>query len=401
MEEKKFEKLKLKALESLKRNENASDDELFEQIDIYHAELIAQNEELQRAQSELLKINDEFSILFEHAPIAYILIDKKFNILRSNTKAKEQLHLGYNDFSKNLFKYFAQGQIEQFLNYMREKEFSKQLEVQLTIGNDKRFFQLFVNEYDDNKLLISLIDIQKEKEQARLLVKQAILASKGEMLSMISHQWRQPLSIVGMVANSIRISIELDEISIDELKESSLVLEKTVQRMSETIDEFLTLGNNNSKIEKIIVENFVEEFNTLIKSRLTNNNIKLIVKQQIKCFYTNSRYLIQVVLNIINNSIDAYKSNLSTSKNVNITFLDIDNYTKIIIQDKAGGIDKKIIDKIFDPYFTTKSELNGTGLGLYMSKLIIEDELEGKITVQNEDGGLQTTIKLPKVNKNA
>jgi PAS domain S-box-containing protein len=240
------------------------------------------------------------------------------------------------------------------------------------------------------------------KEHELLLIQQSKLASMGEMIANIAHQWRQPLSIISTSATGIKIQKEmglLDDIS--EIKALETINENA-QYLSNTIDDFRDFFKK-SKIKTFVnLDNLLEKTLKLILTRLKNKEITIIKNSLDIEFETYEREMIQVFMNIINNSIDAFE-NKSYDKFIFFETEKFENKIVIKIKDNAGGIDENIIDRIFEPYFTTKESKQGTGIGLYMCNEIIVKHLNGKIIVSNESFeyknqkciGSQFTIELP------
>ncbi len=228
---------------------------------------------------------------------------------------------------------------------------------------------------------------QELQDKEELMIAQSRHAAMGEMISMIAHQWRQPISVVAMGANNILADIELDSVNNDSLKENLKDIISQTEYLSQTIDDFKNFFKPNKQKDLVTVKSIFNETFKVIGKMLENNNIT--IEQEYKSqneIYTYSKELLQVFINIIKNAKEALIEKREKDRIIRINeFMDKD---QIIIQisDNAGGINEDIINKIFDPYFTTKDEL-GTGLGLYMSKIIIEKHLNGQLQVSNKDDG--------------
>ncbi len=246
-------------------------------------------------------------------------------------------------------------------------------------------------------------DITKEKtqaaelhEQEEIMIAQSRHAAMGEMISMIAHQWRQPISVIAMDANNIQADIELDLLDNDELVEISKDIIKQTQELSQTIDDFREFFKPNRHPDEVHIKRVIDETLAIIGKSLKNNNISLAldidVSVKIKTF---SRELMQVLINIIKNAKEAFIDKDIDKQEIKIQLISYENSIKITVCDNAGGINKEIMDEIFNPYFTTKDEKNGTGLGLYMSKTIIEKHLKGTIIAFNKNSGVCFEIKLP------
>ncbi len=235
-------------------------------------------------------------------------------------------------------------------------------------------------------------EVEKNREKDRIMFQQARFASMGEMIGNIAHQWRQPLSELDILLFNLKKSffIQNDKHKFTIYYKSS---QKVIKRMSQTIDDFRNFFKQNKEKSQIDVQKLIKEAILIIKETFKSNNIKIIfnIKNSI-IINGHKNELLQVVLNILNNAKDALILNKTEDRKI---FIDIkkEKSVKIIICDNGGGIKKDIIDKIFDPYFTTKHSSQGTGIGLYMSKKIIEQN-GGAIDVYNNCDGACFEIKL-------
>ena len=238
--------------------------------------------------------------------------------------------------------------------------------------------------------------LKTNQEQQMMLARQSRLAQMGEMIAMIAHQWRQPLNNLSLV-NQLLISKykkgQLDEKAITQFKTNA---QKQIALMSSTIDDFRNFFKSDEKKVPFDIDDVIQNVIAMTEAIFKSHGIQLLYKSQngLRTYgYPNT--LAQALLNIINNAKDAL---LSTSKE-SMKYIKIvtkKQKGKIIIriEDNGGGIPQEIIDKIFDPYFSTKNEKNGTGLGLYMSKTIIEKQMAGRIDVINTPNGALFTIYL-------
>ncbi|MEA3369997.1 MAG: HAMP domain-containing sensor histidine kinase [Campylobacterota bacterium] len=229
-----------------------------------------------------------------------------------------------------------------------------------------------------------------------MLLAQSRHAAMGEMISMIAHQWRQPISVISMDANNILVDIELDMIDKEKFKESASDVLKQTQELSKTIDDFRGFFRPDKSIKRVSMKDVVDETLKIINSSLISSNIEVKVRHESnqEC-ETYSRELMQVIINLLNNAKDALVEKRSSQREVLISEELIDGRVVLNICDNGGGIDDEVIQRVFEPYFTTKSEKNGTGLGLYMSKTIVEKHLHGSISVSNAEQGACFKISLP------
>ncbi len=228
-------------------------------------------------------------------------------------------------------------------------------------------------------------EMLKKIEKEKLLVQQSKMAIMGEMIANIAHQWKQPLSVISMANSLIKMAQNKDShLKKEQVKNLINDIENSVIYLNNTIDDFRNFFKPDKEQRSFALNDLLEKTNKLISSQLKDNGIEIIknIQENVKVFgYENE--LLQVLINLIKNS----KDELCKLGRREKKYLMIDTYNKnektvIKIKDNAGGIDPNIIDRIFEPYFTTKNENQGTGIGLYMSKQIIVG-MKGKISVSN------------------
>ena len=258
--------------------------------------------------------------------------------------------------------------------------------------------------------VITFLDISEEnrlkletKKQEKQMLQQSRFAQMGEMISMIAHQWRQPLGAIAATSINMKFSLLLksfdlntkegqDELNISFMEELSEI-EDYVENLTATIDDFRNFYKPDKKLALVSFEEVVQKALRIIRSSMEMDNISIIeeYKDDIKLeMYDNE--VMQVILNILKNAHDNFKEKNITNPQIKIT----STSAVLDISDNGGGIPDEILDKIFDPYFSTKDEKNGTGLGLYMSKIIIEEHHNGKLRAKNQDGGTLFQISFKK-----
>ncbi len=235
-------------------------------------------------------------------------------------------------------------------------------------------------------------EIEKNEEKQKLLFWQSRMASLGQMLANIAHQWRQPLTELTLTLFNVKKALKKENTKeIDAYYKESLEI---INNMSKTIDDFSNFFNPNKDKEEFCLKSSIEEALAITKKMLEKNSIKIETHLEKIDIFGVSNELSQIIINLLQNSTDAFKDK-ETKKKISIkSFID-KSYAIIEFKDNAGGIEEKTLDKVFEPYFTTKHQSNGTGLGLFMSKMIIEKSLNGKITLDNYNDGINITIKLP------
>jgi PAS domain S-box-containing protein len=259
---------------------------------------------------------------------------------------------------------------------------------------------------DESNNIINFLAIKQEitkeiylKEEIRnkeeMMIAQSRHAAMGEMISMIAHQWRQPISVVAMACNNILIDIELELLDTEQLKENLESMLEQTKYLSQTIEDFRDFFKPNKEKEIINPSLIVDETLSIMSKSLENNNINVIFnKKENFRVHIYSRELLQVFLNIIKNAKESFQDKNIKNKIIEISIKKMNKMIRIEFYDNAGSIDDKIKDKIFDPYFSTKDEKTGTGLGLYMSKTIIEKHLNGELGFFNINDGVSFYVDL-------
>ena len=242
--------------------------------------------------------------------------------------------------------------------------------------------------------------IAKEVENNRIkdqqMLSQSRLAQMGEMISMIAHQWRQPLASISAISGTLSIDVIMDNYKKEFFQERLESISELSQHLSSTIDDFRGFFKEDKELINISISELFESSLHIIGPTLASKGI--IVEAKIKeeiSLYTYPNEIRQVILNLIKNSEEAIEENKVHKGKIRVHAYEKENRVYLSIEDNAGGIPKEIIDKVFDPYFTTKSKMDGTGLGLYMSKMIIEEHCGGKLIVQNKDDGACFILTIP------
>ena len=274
-------------------------------------------------------------------------------------------------------------------------------------GSDVYLLTLKAPLYDKDANVVGLVgncvDLTREEllkdeiaAQEDMMIAQSRHAAMGEMISMLAHQWRQPLSIIAMNATNIIVDIELESLQEADLKETAKSIINQTQELSKTIDDFKDFFKPDKVSDIVLLNDIVTDALGVIGKNLKNNAIELQldISQTLK-LKTYARELMQVLIHILKNAIEAFADKKAEKKIIWISMDTLKDSVILRIEDNAGGIDDAIIDKIFDPYFSTKPDKNGTGLGLYMSKTIVDKHLHGSIKVKKIGNRSCFEIKLP------
>lgn len=393
------------------------------------------NEEIERKSIELTKQKILFETLYNKSSDCVLLIKDKI-IIDCNESTKKVL--GYNkEQLRNRFLYtiapglqderilsqvFFEEKIEQtkvngltnfeaiLLNNKKEKIWVEIVLTMIEIENEN-VIHTVIRDISNRKKLEKELEslnlnleerikkeIRKNEDNTKYLIQQSRLAQMGEMISMIAHQWRQPLAAVSATTNNLLIKLIIEEkVDKKSFEEELLLITEYSKHLSSTIDDFRNFFKSDKNKEEFDLEKIIQKAISITKTSIEAKNIKLDIffEKEIKIFSYASE-IQQVILNILKNAEDALSESEVKNKYIKVSTYKRNSQNVVIkIQDNAGGIDESLFDKIFDPYFSTKNDKDGTGLGLYMSRTIINDHCNGNLKVLNENGGASFLIDLP------
>ncbi|MGH2306586.1 ABC transporter substrate-binding protein [Aliarcobacter sp. ERUVET-8] len=257
-----------------------------------------------------------------------------------------------------------------------------------------------------NKKLASRIkkELDKHQEKDRILAQQQKMVAMGQMIENIAHQWRQPLSVISTSASGLKLKKQLNILEDEELIKSIEQIVDTAKYLSDTIDDFRYFFKPQKDKTKFSLVKNIEKSLSFLETVLKENSIKVEFEYEDIDITAYETELMQVFINIISNSKDAFIEKKIKDRVIFISIKNFPNRILIEIKDNAGGVEDDILDKVFEPYFTTKHQYSGTGIGLYMSNQIIKTHLNGDIFMKNcsfkykniEQKGVITTIILTK-----
>jgi signal transduction histidine kinase len=222
--------------------------------------------------------------------------------------------------------------------------------------------------------------IQAEKNKDYILSQQTKMAALGEMIQNISHQWRQPLSVISVLASGLKLKKECNILEDKELIENLNAILKNTNYLSNTIEDFRNYFEGNLEKKRFNLKDIVNQCILMFKEEISSKNVILIENLNDIELFTYESELKQVIINLLKNAKDFTNEGL-----IIVSIYEKKEHIIIEIQDSAGGIPKSIIKKIFDPYFTTKHNSNGVGLGLFSAYEIIDKKLKGNISVENKE----------------
>jgi len=392
------------------------------------------NEKLQKAKNKLEESNNHFRAILEATVEAIFITDENYNIVECNEMTcsmfdykKEEL-LGMNMFNlvedqdkqkvKNQVKINAPLPYEIYAVNKQNKKIPVLVRgSNITRNNKPHRVSIALNltklkktqkalETLNKDLAIKIIDeVEKSKKKDLKLLHQARHAQMGELINMIAHQWRQPLNAIAATIMNIQLQLSLEKFDLskenererfsDFVNQKLVNIEDFIQTLSITIDDFRNFYKQDNQIKMGSVHTPIKKALGIIKALILSNKIEIILKldskKEIEIYESE---LLQVFLNVIKNAQDNFEDRKIPSPTITISTTDGIRGVIIEVLDNGGGIKSDVIDNIFDPYFSTKDLKNGTGLGLYMSKSIIEKHHKGKFYAQNQDEGVCFTIEL-------
>ena len=318
-----------------------------------------------------------------------------------NTKDIPIIFITSKSDEESIEKAYALGGVDYVTKPFRKQELLARVTTHIS---HKELLDKQIQNAQELELIVKEEVLKNEAHQRQIFV-QSRLAQMGEMISMIAHQWRQPLGAISATSANLKLKLELEvfqfqsdsesegarEYFIDKLAD----IEKFVQSLTQTIDDFRNFYKPNRESQKVNIDVPFEKALAIVQASFELTGIKVIKKHKSEAIvevYENE--IMQVILNILKNAQDNFIEKKIENPEIHLWCEDKDKKLVIHISDNGGGIPSGIMEKIFDPYFSTKSNKNGTGLGLYMSKMIIEEHHHGTLSVSNRNDGACFKIEL-------
>lgn len=374
------------------------------ELDLKNTQLEELNNSLavrvENATKELKEKNKLMNTLLNTTMEAVVIFNEEYKIVQKNQAAIDMFQFTAQD---DLSIYNIYNFIPQEEQHKVQEALSKKEIIPYAINlykKDKTIFPALIKGSDtiigNKKHRIStIIDLTDIKQKEQQLLQQSKLASMGDMIGMIAHQWRQPLNAISSVSASLSLKNRLNILDKKVLDTKLNDINKYVQHLSSTITDFMNFFKPGKEKEFVDIKNIINSIKGIIFDSFNYHNIELIIdiEDGISPFLCYENELKQVILNLAKNSKDAIIANKVQNGFVNINIYKNDEFVSIDIEDNGGGIPEEIVDKVFEPYFTTKNN-DGTGIGLYMSKIIIEEHLQGILKFENKNNGVVFTIQL-------
>ena len=348
-------------------------------IDVTQKELI---------QKEILQQKEELELIFNYSKDGIAILDLNTRFLNFNNSFIEMT--GYTKdelLEKTAFEMFVDKDIDKnkiIIKKILEEGFITNHEETFAFKEKRVFTNFSVSLLPNKETLLMII---KDVSSLKVLQEQSKLASLGEMIGNIAHQWRQPLSLISTVASSLKVKSEYDMLTKEDINEVSASIVKQTEYLSNTIDNFRDFIKGDKLYTNISIKDVLENSLTLVSASLNNNFVNLILElNDDLTIFGNKNELTEAFLNIISNSKDVLKSIEEKDRFIFIKTKKIDeNKLELKFLDSGGGIDESIISKVLEPYFTTKHKSQGTGLGLAIVDKIVRERHKASIEIYNEE----------------
>jgi len=296
------------------------------------------------------------------------------------------------------------------LNWFEYMKHNQDKTFQVKILDKNKQAHIFYIEFDvehkiyDNNFIITFIDITHLRNVENQLLDSEKMASLGNMIGNIAHQWRQPLSIISTCASGVHMKQQYGLLQDGDIEKSMDYIVQNTQYLSETIDTFRDFikENENKEVSETSINEAIGSVLKIMEATLKNNYINITFNENGSFTKLMAKgEFVQVITNLINNAKDVLKERKIENPQIIITIKQQHNHILITVEDNGGGIDEDIIKNIFEPYFTTKHKSMGTGLGLYICHKIVVESFEGDLSVHNTSRGAEFSITIPldKLNK--
>jgi PAS domain S-box-containing protein len=376
---------------------------LIHELEVHRIELEMQNAELRRARDDAKTALDKYTELYDFAPVGYFTLDRNGVIRGVNLTGADLLGIVRSQLIGRRFTLVLAEEARSTFAAFLEKVFAGRgkdtCEVTLPGKKEEPLFVRIEGAAGKSgeECRVAVIDIseQKRAEEERMITQQSRQAAIAEMISNIAHHWRQPLNAVGLIIQEAAFASENGGLSAEHLKKRVDDAMRIIQSMSQTLNNFRNLFTPDKGKSRFKVNQVVAETVSFVEENFKEKQIAIDVKSLDDLFidgYPNEYS--QVLLSILFNARDALSEKAGGSGRVTISSFAEKGKSVVTIGDNGGGIKKEIMDRIFEPYFTTKLNRNGTGVGLFMAKNVIENHMGGRLTARNVKGGAEFRIEV-------
>jgi PAS domain S-box-containing protein len=354
---------------------------------------IRQKREVQKKQTQLEANLQSFKALANATIEALIMFEDNICVDVNEEAIKM---FGYESKENFLGTHILQIVPDTILHFDRDELLKNDTDHEFEIEMKKRNDTIFPTQIKERNIVlnnrnlkvIAVLDLTEIKRKENMLNHQSKMAALGEMMGNIAHQWRQPLTAISIGASSIKLNYEIDMVEEEELFEQLDGIIDSTDFLSNTINDFQNFLKTNKAKEFFKLSNSVKKVLKLVEGNLKKEKINIIEQYEDEFeVYGVPNEMVQSLLNIVNNAKDAYMQKNDT-KVILIEIKKLENSSdKIVlrIHDGAGGIPENVLPKIFEPYFTTKHQSQGTGLGLYMTHQMVQDHMQGELKVENKE----------------
>ncbi|MDD2583168.1 MAG: PAS domain-containing sensor histidine kinase [Desulfuromonadaceae bacterium] len=427
------ERLRTKKAETHPPRTEEATRRLVHELEVHQIELEMQNAELRQARDDVEKSLNRYTDLYDFAPVGYVTLDRSGDISAVNLAGASLIGGARSLLIGRRFGQFVavpgRPALTEFLRSARASQIKNSCEA--TLLNDAG--QPVVVQIEamattsGQELRIALIDITKRKhaeealavkqqeleelngsleiriaqdvydlrQKDQMLILQDRRAVMGEMINNIAHQWRQPLNVLGLYLQGLSMAFDSAELDKEHLEKSVCKSMDLIMNMSRTIGDFMNFFRSDKEKVSFSVNQEIGRTLSLIRENFLSQKVSIdLLTEGTPMINGFPNEYSQVLMNILMNARDELALNNVKDAMISIHAFAEGDSTVVTITDNSGGIDDEIIEKIFDPYFTTKGPDKGTGIGLFMSKTIIEKNMGGRLTVRNSASGAEFRIEI-------
>lgn len=381
----------------------AESQRLIHELEVHRIELEMQNDQLRQARDDAETALEKYTDLYDFAPVSYFTLNRNGVIREANLTGAALLGLERSRLIGRRFAlFFGDEERPVFSDFLSRVFASRDKETCEAALLDKSKQLIFVRitagaDSSGEECRLAVIDISERKrtEEERMLMQQSRQAALGEMIGNIAHHWRQPLNAVGLIIQELLMSSESGGLNADHVKESVDNAMRIIFSMSQTLNNFRNFyAPDKEKIQfnlnRVIAGtvSFIEE--SFKEERIAIDVIS--VDDPLVEGYPNEYS--QALLNILFNARDALSERVNGNARITVSSFTEERKGVVTITDNGGGIKQEVMERIFEPYFTTKDNGKGTGLGLFMAKTVIEKNMGGRLTARNVNGGSEFRIEV-------